>query len=330
MHGVKQLFIGIVVKIPVQGQVIDIVICLFQNGKIPVAVRAVSHFICTGAAGYKFRSRVHPFHHFCCFFCFSGIFSSFQHVDLPFAVHFISQAPYFEVMGLFGSVGPSQIAPIGTFIGVAVIHKFCGLLRCSGSQVYRHQDLCPAFFCKTAKFICSDFIGFQYVPGHFFSNGAVFPGAYSILPVIAGHKISSRISDCCYTQFFYQFFYIIAETVLIRGGVSGLINTIVYTASQMFYKGTIHSPVHFSDGKIFIINNFCVFHDVCIPPMLLHIHLPERLRSGPAVPISGAGRDSVFVFLHAAEVYTGCILQSRRYCRYPPGYPFFSKKPFPI
>ena len=93
--------------------------------------------------------------------------------------------------------------------------------------------------------------------------GGSFENRMTVFPVKVRYKVSARITYDRHVQLFYQINDILTESVSIGKWMSWLINSIVYSSSQMFNKGTINSFVDLGNGKCFVHYHFCLFrHNV--------------------------------------------------------------------
>ena len=179
---------------------------------------------------------------------------------LPRSVHLIAEAPEFDVVWIFVTVGFSQITVVGAALEVAVLqHIFC-IFRSAGSEIDGHHDVTAGFFRPVRKLIQTEFVCLNHAPGKIrFCRPFVFR-TYAVFPVIARDKVSARVTDDRYLKLFDKIQGIFSEALLVGESTSFLIDAFVNGASQVLDKGTEDSFVNFSGKKIFVNDNLCFFH----------------------------------------------------------------------
>ena len=146
---------------------------------------------------------------------------------------------------------------------VTVFQKIAGICYSSCTKINSHHHICICFFQPFGKFIQTNFILFKTSPCKFQTNRTFLYRSHTIFPEKVRYKVSARITYDRHVQLFYQINDILTESVSIGKWMSWLINSIVYSSSQMFNKGTINSFVDLGNGKCFVHYHFCLFrHNV--------------------------------------------------------------------
>ena len=87
--------------------------------------------------------------------------------DLPIAVHFVAEAPQFDVMRIFHAVFAAQIAVIRTARVVAVFHKRTRFLGAAQTQIDRHHTFGVCLFAPFEKFVGAEGVRLRHAPGKF-------------------------------------------------------------------------------------------------------------------------------------------------------------------
>ena len=179
---------------------------------------------------------------------------------LPRSVHLVAEAPEFDVVWIFVTVGFSQITVVGAALEVAVLQHIFGILRSAGSEVNGHHNITAGFFRPVRKLIQTEFVCLNHAPGKIrFCRPFVFR-TYAVFPVITRDKVSARVTDDRYLKLFDKIQGIFSEALLVGESTSFLIDAFVNGASQVLDKGTEDSFVNFSGEKIFVNDNLCFFH----------------------------------------------------------------------
>ena len=145
--GTCQEIRGIVIAVSIvlmQRHVINLIICLIQNGIFPGTEGW--HVQVGASAGYSLDRRIHEFHQPGSLSCDSSVFGSRFMSHLPRTIHFISQTPYFDIVRIFVTVSFSQITVVSTAFEVTVFQKILGIFRSAGSQIDSHHDVTSCFF----------------------------------------------------------------------------------------------------------------------------------------------------------------------------------------
>ena len=99
------------------------------------------HFLIGTSAYDKFDGRIDQFHCFGCLFRQSSILIHGLVTDLPWTVHFISEAPGFESIWILLSVFNTKIAVFGSARMVTVFQKIACICDSSCSQIDCHHNL---------------------------------------------------------------------------------------------------------------------------------------------------------------------------------------------
>ena len=245
-----------VAVVVMKGDVVHIVIGMFQNGGFPAAEGG--HSQVGAAAGHQFNGGIHPLHDLGGFSGDPSIFFGGFGADLPGAVHLVAQAPGFDVERLFKAIGSPFVAIQGTAGEVTVFHQIPGFFGSSGTQVYGHHHLRAGPFGPFLKLIDTHLVGFNHFPGQFQPPGALVFGTSAVFPAIAGYKVTAGIPDDGNLELAYQIQYVLPEAHVIGSGVIRLINAAVDRPSQMFNKGTVDAVVNSADLVVLSQFHGCV------------------------------------------------------------------------
>lgn len=82
----------------------------------------------------------------------------------------------------------------------------------------------------------ADFVGLRGKPGQIQPLGALLPGANAVLPVEAGYEIAAGIAHQRDAQLAHQLDNILAKTLLIRLGMTRLIDAAVHRPARCSMK----------------------------------------------------------------------------------------------
>ena len=127
-----------------QGHIINLIISLIQNGVFPGTEGW--HIQIGASAGYGLDRGIHEFHQTGSLSCDSSVFCSSLMSHLPRTVHFITKAPYLDVVRIFVTMLFSQITVVSAAFKVTVFQKILGIFRSAGSQIDSHHDITSCFF----------------------------------------------------------------------------------------------------------------------------------------------------------------------------------------
>ena len=269
---------GGVAVVPVQRNIVNVLVALVQHLVFPAAESR--HLMGAAAAGHDFNVRIHPFHHLGGFVGCPAVFIGGLLAHLPGAVHFVSEAPEFDVEGVLRPVFDAQVAPVAAAFMVAVFHHIPRGVRPPGAEVHGVHDFRVRLLRPFAEFVQAHLVGLRGAPGQVQPLRPLIPRADGIFPVEPGNKVAARIANHRDAEFPYLPDHVPPETVFVRGGMAGLINPTVHRPAQVLDKGTVHSGIDFADGKVLIQNHFCFLHENFNP-----LSSFERCRAAPILPI---------------------------------------------
>ena len=182
--------------------------------------------------------------------------------NLPRAIHFITQAPELNIVRFGIAVLFAQFAVVRALIQVAIFQQLHRLCHTASTQIDGHHHIGVGFFRPIREFIQTHFIGFHHAPGQINALGAVFFGTDAIFPFVSGNKIAAGITNHRNTDFLHQFQRILAEALLIRLRMTGLIDALIDGPTQMLNKGAVNAAVNGAEDKILIDGDFRLFHKV--------------------------------------------------------------------
>jgi len=176
---------------------------------------------------------------------------------LPGSIQLVAQAPQFDVERIRVAVLLAQIRKEGAAGVVGVLHEFTGRVHAAGTQIDGFHDLHPGLPGPVHKLVQTEGIGFQGVPGTVQAARPGFDRANSILPVVAGDKISARVADHCGTELLDEFHHVPTESVFVRLGVAGLVDAGVDAAAHVFHEGAEDPAGDPADGEVAVNDNPC-------------------------------------------------------------------------
>ena len=189
--------------------------------------------------------------------------------QLPLAVHFISQAPQFDIVWFFYAVADSQVAVFRTRRMVAVFQQIARVGGSSCAEIYRHHRVRADFFRPFCELAQSERIRLKTSPRQFQPWFSLVQRTHAVFPEKVGHKVSSGITDNRYIQFFNKVYHVPAESVFIRRGMSRLIYAAVHSPSEMLDKGAVNPLIYRRYFKRLIHDHFCFSHICRIPPVVM-------------------------------------------------------------
>src|SRR6185437_3984345 len=120
-----------------------------------------------------------------------GVFLS----HLPGTVNFVSERPVFDVERLFVAVLPPQVGVIGAFFVVAVFNPVPRVVQSAKAGIDANEILGADEAAQLGVFIRAHLVAFDLMRGEVEPRRTLILGADSILPIIAGNKISAWPPD---------------------------------------------------------------------------------------------------------------------------------------
>ena len=156
----------------------------------------------------------------------------FKRIDLPGTVHLVAEVPCPDIVRLGVAVLLSQVGPVGAAFEVGVLHAADGAVDVPGAEVERIQRFCAGFCGPLKVLVMSELIGFELFPGQIQVSFSVFPGAYGVSPVPAGHEVASRKSYRGHSELLYGIKDVGPEALLIRARVVGAVYASVYPVAD--------------------------------------------------------------------------------------------------
>ena len=225
-----------------QGQIIYIIIIVFQCGSFPL--RESRHLPIRTSTGYQLDGRIDQFHGLARFLRDPSVFVHSLAAQLPRAIHLITQAPQFDIIGIFHTVGSAKVAIFGAAGMVAIFQQIAGICHTSGTQIHCHHDLCIHLLRPMVEFLQSEGIRLQRSPRQIQSGRTLIHRAYTVLPEKVGYEVTTGITDQGNLQFSDQLYHVLSVTVFVRRGMSRLVDTAVHRPAQMLNKGTEQTVIH--------------------------------------------------------------------------------------
>ena len=243
---------------------IDVVVTLFQYFAVPFQIGP--HEGTAGAASNELERVIHIAH-------LAGGVGSLQSVlrrghmaDLPRTVHLIAKAPMLHIVRIRDTVLAAQITPARSFLHVAIFDQSSGVFRRACAKIQAHEGRGSNSAAPGHEFVSAKLIGFDGIPGLVQHARAVFLWPDAIQPVVSGYEIASRIANSRFTEMFHFLGDIFAETVGIGKFRSGIVNTTVNRAAQMFEERPEEVAVKRRECPARIQINTCrASCDSCLP-----------------------------------------------------------------
>ncbi len=98
-------------------------------------------------------------------------------------------------VGIGNAMLTPQVAPASSLFDIAILHQRCRFFRRSSAKIQPHQRFRARGLAPGHKFVGSELIGLNRVPGLIQRARTIFLRPYAIEPVVSGNKISSRIPN---------------------------------------------------------------------------------------------------------------------------------------
>ena len=155
-------------------------------------------------------------------------------------------------MGLLHAVGDAPVAVLGAGGVVAVLQQIAGGLNAPGAQVHSHHHVGARLLAPGGELVDAHQVGLGAAPCQLQPAGTVGHRAHAVLPVEVGDKVAAGIADDGHADFPYQVQHVLAEALLVGGGVSGLVDAAVDGAAQVLDKGAVNALVHPADLEILV------------------------------------------------------------------------------
>ena len=146
-------------------------------------------------------------------------------------------------MRLRVAVFPSQIAPFGAFLDVAVFDEGGGHFRRAGAEIETQQRLGVDQFAPVHEFIGAELVGVQSIPGPVQHRRPLVLRTDAIQPVITRHEIAARIADDRDAQFADFGDDVFAKAFFVGQFRAGLIDTGIDRAAQVLEEGTEQAAI---------------------------------------------------------------------------------------
>ena len=255
--------VRIVVPILMQRDVIHVIIGFIEDTGLPLSERRHIHI--GGTADHRLDGIVHRLHRLGGLRREMPVLPRLLVPGLPGSIHLIAHAPQLDAVRILVPVLFAEIRIVGIGIEIAVFQQIEGIRHPARPQIHRHHDIRAGFLRPLGKLVDPDFIRLIRPPGQVQSRPALRLRSHGILPAEVRDKISTRIPHNRHAKLLHQLNHILAESVLVRGRVSGLIDTRVYRSSKMLDERPVDPLVHLSDPEILVHNQLCLVHKCLIP-----------------------------------------------------------------
>ena len=241
----------------VQGDVIDTVIRPSERGVFPL--RECGHARVGAAAEHEFDGRVNLFHGFGGLVGKVAVFVGGLVAGLPRAVHFIAEAPDFDVVRVFDAVLDTQVAVFGAGRVVAVFEQVARCFNAACAEVDGLHDLRVGFFHPLCELVDADIVRLCAAPCKLKTLRAVFYGAYAVFPVEIGDEVAAGVTDDRHLQLAHEVEYIAAEAVFIGSGVARLPDAAVYCTAEVLDERAVDALIDFRNLEVLFNGEFCLF-----------------------------------------------------------------------
>ncbi|PYV07655.1 MAG: hypothetical protein DMG23_15665 [Acidobacteria bacterium] len=208
---------------------IHVVVALFQH--LPVPFEVGWHKGAARAARDQLDGRVHRAHLPGGVRRLQAVFTSGQMSDLPGAVHFISEAPEFDLVGLLKTVLAAQVAPARPFFQVAVFDQRGGVCGRARAEVRRKQRLGANQATPFDELVGPELIRLNRIPGPVEDPWPVFLRAHAVKPVVAGDEVPARVAHDGHAKLVDLFRDVLSKAVRVRPLRVGFINSVVDRAA---------------------------------------------------------------------------------------------------
>jgi hypothetical protein len=144
---------------------------------------------------------------------------------------------------------------------VGVLHDGAGLFHSLGAQVDGFHDFGAGLPGPVHEFMQAKGVGLDRVPGAVQAAGPVFARADSVFPVVARDEVAAGVPDDGGAEFLDQLEDILAEAVLVRFGVPGLVDSGVDAAAHVLHEGAEEAAGYFSNREVAVEGDACAGHE---------------------------------------------------------------------
>src|ERR1700722_5285324 len=131
--------------------------------------------------------------------------------DLPWTIHLITEAPVLNLIRLFNAVTAPQVAPLCSFLDVAIFDEGGRSFRCTGSEVESHERLRANNLGPCHEFVGAELIGVNRVPCLVEHAWTVFFRPHSVEPVVTRNEIATGITNDRNSELPYLGYKVFAE-----------------------------------------------------------------------------------------------------------------------
>ena len=170
--------------------------------------------------------------------------------DLPWAIHFVAQAPHLDVPRLLAAVLDAQVAPVAAARMVHILQEIAGIVDAARTKVHRQHHFRADAVAPVGEFMNANGIAFRSVPREIQPGRALFTRPDAVFPIVGRNKVATRVADNGHIEVLDQLGHIPTHAVLIGRRVIGLINALIDRPPQMLQKSPIDTIVDCRDRKI--------------------------------------------------------------------------------
>jgi len=249
--------VAAVAEIVMDREVADEIVGVVENLALPLSERR--HSGVGGAADDEFDRGVGPLHHLGGFERGAPVLVGGAVAGLPRAVHLVAETPDFDAVWLFGAVSAALVGECGSAGEVAVFDELLRLGRAAGAEVHGHHRGGVGFATPFHEFVGSEEVRFERFPREVEPGGALFARADAVFPVVPRDEVAAGIARERHIEFADELDHIPAEAVLIGGGVSGLVDSLVDGAAEVLHKTAVNAVVDLVH-EIVAIHDHTAFH----------------------------------------------------------------------
>ncbi len=252
-----------------QRDVVHVIIGFVENTGLPLA--ECRHIHIGGAADHRLDGIVHRLHRLGGLRREMPVLPRLLMPGLPGSVHLVAHAPQLDAVRVLVSVLSAEVRIVGIGVQIAVFQQIESIRHTARPQVHGHHDVRAGFLRPLGELVDSDFIRLICPPREVKPRPALLLRSHGILPAEVRDEISARIPHNRNPQLLHQLNHILAESVLVRGRMSGLIDSGVYRSSEMLDERPVDPLVHLSDPEILVHNQLCLVHKCVIPLPLFSV-----------------------------------------------------------
>jgi hypothetical protein len=231
----------------VQGDVVDLFVGVFQDGRLPPAERG--HLPVGAAAGDEADGGVEPFHRSRRLGGKPPVLVGGLVADLPGPVELVAEAPQPHAVGLLGAVLAAQVGQRGAGRVVGVLEQVAGLLHTAGAEVDRQHRLHAGVLRPGHELVEAERVGLHGLPGEVEPPWPVARRTDAVLPAVAGDEVAAGVPHDADAQLADQVEHVRAEAAGVGERMVRLVDAAVDAAAHVLHEGTEQPAVGGADPE---------------------------------------------------------------------------------